>query len=143
MSGTGRRTRFVDRPAGRRYVPRVTDRLCISLAGMRFHVRVGILAHERELPQPLEIDVEAWRDPSPDGILDYRALYDAAADVVADGDLHYLEDVAARVADRTLALGRVAQVRVAVRKPHVALPGPLAHAGVILERHAAAPAPDA
>jgi dihydroneopterin aldolase len=30
---------------------------------MRFHVRVGILAHERELPLRLEIDVDAWRAP--------------------------------------------------------------------------------
>jgi dihydroneopterin aldolase len=105
---------------------------------MRFHARVGILAHERELPQPLEIDVDAWRDAAPGApVLDYRTLYDAAADVVASTELLYLEDVAARVADRALALGAVARVRVAVRKPHVALPGPLAHAAVVLERDAA------
>lgn len=104
---------------------------------MRFHARVGILAHERELPQPLEIDVDAWlaRAAGP-AVLDYRALYDVAAAVVADGELRYLEDVASRVADGALALGRVSRVRVAVRKPHVALPGPLAHAGVVLERDA-------
>ena len=117
----------------------MTDRLCVSLAGMRFHACVGILAHERALPQPLEIDVDAWpaRAGAPGaGGLDYRALYDVAAGVVAAGGLHYLEDVASRVADGALALGRVARVRVAVRKPHVALQGPLAHAGVVLERDA-------
>ena len=62
------------------------------------------------------------------------ALYDVAAAVVAGGELLYLEDVASRVADGALALGHVARVRVAVRKPHVALPGPLEHAGVVLER---------
>ena len=107
---------------------------------MRFHVRVGILAHERELPQPLEIDVDAWRSPHGSDVLDYSGLYDAAAEAIADGELLYLEDLAARVADRTLALGAVARVRVTVRKPHVALPGPLAHAGVVLEREAPAPA---
>ena len=115
----------------------MTDRLCVSLAGMRFHARVGILAHERELPQPLEIDVDAWlaRAAAPE-VLDYRALYDVTAAVVAGGELLYIEDVASRVADGALALGGVARVRVAVRKPHVALPGPLAHAGVVLERGA-------
>lgn len=120
----------------------MTDHLCVSLAGMRFHARVGILAHERELPQPLEIDVDAWPATPLGAPLDYRGLYEAAAGVVRDEELLYLEDVAARVADRALALGPVARVRVAVRKPHVALPGPLAHAGVILEReapHQAAP----
>ena len=115
----------------------MTDHLCVSLAGMRFHARVGILAHERELPQPLEIDVDAWPAPAA-AVLDYRALYDVAASVVATSELLYLEDVASRVADGALALGRIARVRVAVRKPHVALPGPLAHAGVVLERDAIA-----
>ena len=78
----------------------MTDRLCVSLAGMRFHARVGILAHERALPQPLEIDVDAWRATHASDVLDYRALYDAAAGVVAGDELLYLEDVAARVADR-------------------------------------------
>ena len=100
---------------------------------MRFHARVGILAHERELPQPLEIDVDAWPARAAE-VLDYRALYDVAASVVADSELLYLEDVASRVADGTLALGRVSRVRVAVRKPHVALPGPLGGAEVRLER---------
>ncbi len=113
----------------------MTDRLCVSLSGMRFHARVGILAHERELPQPLEIDVDAW-PARPAEVLDYRALYDVAASVVASTELLYLEEVASRVADAALALGRVSRVRVAVRKPHVALPGPLAHAGVVLERDA-------
>ncbi|GLC27341.1 dihydroneopterin aldolase [Roseisolibacter agri] len=115
----------------------MTDRLCVSLSGMRFHARVGILAHERELPQPLEIDVDAWMARVPTGdVLDYRGLYDVAASVVATTELLYLEDVASRVADGALALGRVSRVRVAVRKPHVALAGPLAHAGVVLERDA-------
>ena len=106
---------------------------------MRFHVRVGILAHERELPQPLEVDVDARRAPRAAAeVLDYRALYEAAADAIAEGELLYLEDLAARVADRTLALGAVSRVRVTVRKPHVTLPGPLAHAGVMLEREAPA-----
>ena len=121
----------------------MTDRLCVSLAGMRFHVRVGILAHERELPQPLEIDVDAWHAPHAADVLDYRGLYDATADAITEGELLYLEDLAARVADRTLALGAVSRVRVTVRKPHVALPGPLAHAAVVLDREAAPARPGA
>lgn len=119
----------------------MTDRLCVSLAGMRFHARVGILPHERALPQPLEIDLDAWRTHAHGAVLDYRALYDATAAVVATDELLYLEDVAARVADGALALGSIAQVRVAVRKPHVALPGPVAYAGVVLERAASDAAP--
>jgi dihydroneopterin aldolase len=60
----------------------------ITLAGMRFHALVGVLAHERELPQPLEVDVcvqlgRAMRGDQP--TLDYRALY-AYAEVVVQCD---------------------------------------------------------
>ena len=117
----------------------MTDRLRITLAGMRFHARVGILPHERELPQPLEVDVEAWRASDALDVLDYRALYAATADVVGgDAPLLYLEEIASRIADGALALGGVARVRVAVRKPHVALAGPLAYAEIALERAARA-----
>ena len=114
---------------------RAPDRLAVTLAGVRFHARVGILPHERELPQPLELDVTAWPAGAAErGVFDYRALYAAAADAVAAQPLAYLEDVAADVADRVLAGGAAARVRVAVRKPHVAMPGPVAYAEVVLER---------
>ena len=115
-----------------------SDRLAVTLAGLRFHVRVGILPHEREVPQPLELDVTAWPAASA-AVLDYRALYDAAARAVSGEPLSYLEDVAGDVADRVLAAGAAARVRVAVRKPHVAMPGPLAYAEVVLEREAPRP----
>ncbi|MHB1224632.1 MAG: dihydroneopterin aldolase [Gemmatimonadaceae bacterium] len=105
--------------------------LAVSLRGMRFHTLIGILPHERELPQPLELDLTAWvTGPAP---LDYRALYDIAAAVAARGG-GYLEEVADALASDVLAAGGVSRVEVAVRKPHVALPGPLAHAEVRLVR---------
>lgn len=112
------------------------DSLAITLRGLRFHARVGILPHEREIAQPLEVDVTAWRrDPARDGaLLDYRALHAAVADRVAAGDVRFLEDFAHDVADAVLALSEVARVRVAVRKPHVPLGAPLDHAEVVLER---------
>jgi dihydroneopterin aldolase len=118
------------------------DQLAVTLAGLRFHVRVGVLPHEREVPQPLELDVTAW--PSvPAAVLDYRALYEAAAGAAAAEPLAYLEEVAGDVADRVLAAGAARRVRVAVRKPHVPLPGPLAYAEVVLEREAPRGAPAA
>lgn len=127
-------------PNGRGTLPAVSvipsDRVAVTLAGLRFHALVGILPHERELAQPLELDVTAW-PAAPDAVLDYRALYAAAADAVAAQPLAYIEDVAGAVAARVLADGSAARVRVAVRKPHVALPGPLAYAEVVLEREGA------
>ena len=107
--------------------------VAVTLRAMRFHALVGILPHERELPQPVEVDVTAWVDGGLEAPLDYRDLYDVAARASGAG-YGYLEQVAAAVVDGTLALPRVARVAVAVRKPHVALPGPLAGAEVRVER---------
>jgi dihydroneopterin aldolase len=100
---------------------------------MRFHVRIGILSHERVHAQPLEIDVAVTR-PDDAPLLDYRELYTMAAKVVSGEPLDYLEQVAAAVVDGALALPAVRHVRVAVRKPHVMLDGPLTHAEVVMER---------
>ena len=109
----------------------------ITLAGMRFHALVGVLAHEREIAQPLEVDVSvgverAMRGGEP--AVDYRGLYAATEGVIAAGTLDYIERVAERVADAALALDGVRTVRVAVRKPHVALGGALRFAEVAVER---------
>ena len=100
---------------------------------MRFHACVGILPHERELPQPLEVDV-AVRHPRERPILDYRSLADAVQTVINAPPLEYLETIADAIAERALALDGVTWCRVTVRKPHVGLRMPLAHAQVMLER---------
>lgn len=108
----------------------------ITLRGMRFHVLVGVLPHEREHAQPLEVDLSV-HVASGDGVLDYRHLYAAAAEVLngTNGPVDYLEDVGARIARAVLATSeRVVHARVAVRKPHVALGGPLEHVEVVVQR---------
>jgi dihydroneopterin aldolase len=105
----------------------------ISLVGMRFHVRIGILSHERVHAQPLEIDVAVTRpDESP--LLDYRSVYALVSEVLAAEPLEYLEDVATAIASRAVELPDVRHARVAVRKPQVLLDGPLAFAEVVVER---------
>lgn len=106
----------------------------ITLRAMRFHALVGILPHEREHPQPIEVDL-AITVGDGDGVVDYRRLYEAASAVVGAGPIDFLEDIAERVATGALAVsGRVTRARVAVRKPHVALGGPLAYAEVRIDR---------
>lgn len=108
-------------------------RQSITLKGMRFHTLVGVLPHEEQLPQPLEIDLTVWMGPG-SGVIDYRALYAAVAGVVSSGPIRYLEELVGAAADAALAMAGVARVRVAARKPNVALPGPLAWAEVAVER---------
>ena len=109
----------------------------ITLAGMQFHTLIGVLAHDQQFAQPLEVDISvdvdrAMRDDRP--VLDYRGLYASAARVLAAGPLDYLERAAERRAAEALALDGVVGVRVAVRKPHVALGGPIGFVQVAIER---------
>jgi dihydroneopterin aldolase len=111
----------------------------ITLRAMRFHGLVGILPHERDIPQPIEIDLTVTVAPG-EGVIDYRELYALAANAVV-GQTSFLEGLADRVAKSALGLSpRIRTARVAVRKPHVALPGPLAYAEVVVERRGAADA---
>jgi dihydroneopterin aldolase len=117
---------------------------------MRFHVLVGVLPHEQVNPQPLEVDVTVWRalesadattDEDREAVIDYRDLYDAVAARMTAGPLRFLEDVARTLVGDLLARPYVRRARVAVRKPHVPLPGPLAYAEVVVD--SGRPGPDA
>jgi 7,8-dihydroneopterin aldolase/epimerase/oxygenase len=105
----------------------------ITLEGMSFHVCIGVLPHEREIPQPLEVDLTSWvrRDA---GVVDYRALYEAVRAATAAPGLGYLEELAESIAAAVLAHQGVFRVKVVVRKPHAAVGGPLRHAEVALTR---------
>ena len=115
-----------------------TPTIEITLAGLRFHVRVGILPHERELAQPLEIDLAVTRAPETRGVLDYRDVHAAAARVIEAAPIEYLETAARDIHAALLALDGVTWARVALRKPHVALGGPLDYAEVVVQRDASA-----
>lgn len=108
----------------------------ITLRAMRFHALIGILPHERTTTQPIEIDlIVTVGDGDGDAVVDYRRLYDATAGVVSGGHIDFLEDVADRIATGVFTVSeRVTRARVAVRKPHVALGGPLSYAEVRIDR---------
>jgi len=108
----------------------------VTLHAMRFHALVGILPHERSIAQPIEVDLRV-RVADGDVVVDYRALYDVVSGVIGSGPIDFLEQIADRVADGAIAHNsRIRWARVAVRKPHVALPGPLAYTEVAVERSA-------
>jgi dihydroneopterin aldolase len=111
----------------------------VTLKAMRFHARIGVLPHEAEIAQSIEVDASLWvrRESgqlSARDIVDYRRVYDLVAEIVTTGHTNFLEEVGERIAERALSLPLVERVRIAVRKPTVAMPGPLAYAEVALER---------
>jgi dihydroneopterin aldolase len=101
---------------------------------MRFHVLVGILPHEREFAQPLEVDLTVWRRIGAGAALDYRVLYAMAERMATERPIGFLEDAALALVREALRLDGVERARAALRKPNVALPGPLAHAEVVVDR---------
>jgi dihydroneopterin aldolase len=121
---------------------RATRNDVVTLKAMRFHARIGVLPHEAEIAQSIEVDASFWvrRADGPvsaKDIVDYRRVYDLVAEVVTSGHINFLEEVGEMIAERALQLPLVTRVRIAVRKPNVALPGPLAYAEVALERERA------
>jgi len=113
----------------------------ITLRGMRFHTLVGLLPHEEKFPQPLELDVTAFlslrqvgESDAPGMRLDYRTLYETVADCVGTSHHKLLEGLCERIAQAALGLEGVDRVRVAARKPHAPIPGPLEAVEVVVER---------
>lgn len=119
----------------------MTERDSISLKGMRFHTRVGLLPHEQRIPQPVELDLTVWlslrqvgETDSARNLLDYRELYQVVSDTVGGSHHRLLEALCEKVAARALKLDGVERVRVAARKPHAPIDGPLDFVEVVLER---------
>jgi len=113
----------------------------ITLRGMRFHTLVGLLPHEESIPQPLELDLTVYlslrqvgETDSPRALLDYRTLYRLVSETVGTSHHKLLEGLCERIAAKALALDTVERVRVAARKPHAPIAGPLEAVEVVIER---------
>lgn len=113
----------------------------ITLRGMRFHTLVGLLPHEERFPQPLELDLtvhlslrQVGETDSPRVLLDYRTLYQLVAETVGTSHHKLLEALCEQIARKTLALDGVLRARVAARKPHAPIGGPIENVEVVIER---------
>ncbi|MDR2837514.1 MAG: FAD-dependent oxidoreductase [Azonexus sp.] len=96
----------------------------LSLTGLRFAANVGILAHERDAPQPIEVDAElnlgpqplAPRDDDITHVLDYRKVRQIIIDECTARHVNLLESLAGKVCARLLQLPGVQGVRVKIVK---------------------------
>lgn len=111
----------------------------IILEAMLFWGRHGTQEAERALGQPFEVTVElrcslraAGEHDDLGETVDYSAVYRAAKAIVEGEAVSLTETLAERIAAAVLRdHARVEAVCVRVRKPHVALGGPLA--GSVIE----------
>lgn len=119
----------------------MSDEVVVVIRALEVFGRHGVFAAEQELGQrflvDLELDLYACPGVASDELadtVDYAALSDAIAEIVAGPPKRLLEHVAGLIADRALDEPLAHRVRVEVRKPHVALPHTVAETAVRLER---------
>ena len=101
----------------------------IELRGLRVRGHHGVFDHEKRDGQDFLIDATVWMDlaaaAASDDLadtLDYGALAQTAADIVAGPPRDLIETVAAEVADAVITDVRVAAVEVTVHKPSAPIP---------------------
>jgi dihydroneopterin aldolase len=120
----------------------------IELKGLRVRGHHGVLDHERRDGQDFVVDLAVWLDLAPaaasDALadtLDYGALAQDVAAIVAGPPADLIETVAGRVADAVLADARVTAVEVTLHKPQAPIPLDFADVAVVLHRTRTPPDP--
>jgi len=121
------------------------DRL--SLIGMRFEARHGVLAEEKVTSQPFEVDLVLRADLSAAAerddlaaTVDYAALFDLVGGIVAGPSRDLIEALAGSIASAVLAATDptlVDEVEVRVRKPKAPIDGAFETVEVALTRRRA------
>ncbi|THV28002.1 dihydroneopterin aldolase [Glycomyces paridis] len=96
----------------------------ITLTGLRVHGRHGVFDHERATGQDFIVDVALRTDTAEAAAtddltrtVDYGALADTLADIVAGEPVNLIETLAERLADACLKFDRVHAVELTVHKP--------------------------
>jgi dihydroneopterin aldolase len=113
----------------------------VALRGLRVRGRHGVLASEKDLGQWFVVDVVLHLDTrgaaaSDDlsGTVDYGALAERVAQVVAGDPVDLIETLAQRVADVALETGAVTAVDVSVHKPQAPVTVPFEDVVVSVRR---------
>lgn len=114
----------------------------IFLRGMRFMACHGVLPHEREVPQPFEVDVElgldlrsAGESDDLDDTVNYAKVYDVVSTVLTVARKYLIEAIAEKIADDLLRdFDSLRWVRVTVHKPTAPIDGIFSDVGVTILR---------
>ena len=113
----------------------------IYVNGLRLMALVGVLPHERDALQPVQIDVDLEVDLSEAGVTDnlddtanYGEISNAIAEVVRTSSDILLERLAARIADRVLHFDHVEVADVMVTKLRPPIPEDLVSSAVRIVR---------
>lgn len=96
----------------------------LSLSGLRFSASLGILAHEKAAPQPIQVDAELNQGPQPlrpqdddiSQVLDYRKVRQIIIEECTAEHVNLLESLIGKLAQRLMQLPGVLGVRVKIAK---------------------------
>ena len=114
----------------------------IFLRGMRFMACHGVLRHEREIPQPFEVDVElglslraAGESDNLDDTVNYAKVYHTVSSIMDGAPKQLIEALAEEIADDLLRdFDSLRWVRVTVHKPAAPIDGMFSDVGVTILR---------
>ena len=114
----------------------------IFLRGMRFMACHGVLPHEREIPQPFEVDVElgislraAGESDALDDTVNYAKVYHTVSSIMDGAPKQLIEALAEGIADDLLRdFVSLRWVRVTVHKPAAPIDGMFSDVGVTILR---------
>ena len=101
-----------------------SGRQTLTLTGLRFDANLGILAHEKNAPQPIQVDAElslgaqplAPHDDDIEHVLDYRKVRQIIIDECTARHVNLLETLIGKLCDRLMHLPGVQGVRVKITK---------------------------
>ena len=96
----------------------------LTLTGLRFQASLGILAHEKQAPQPIQVDAELSLGEQPlfpqdddiKHVLDYRKVRQIIIDECTAEHVNLLESLIGKLCARLLQLPGVRGVRVKIVK---------------------------
>ncbi|MGA1059891.1 MAG: dihydroneopterin aldolase [Burkholderiaceae bacterium] len=96
----------------------------LTLNGLRFNANLGILPHEINQSQPIEVDVELNQGRQPllphdddiTHVLDYRKVRQIVIDTCTEEHINLLESMLGKLTQRLLQLPSVVGVRVRIAK---------------------------
>ena len=96
----------------------------LTITGLRFDANLGILAHERTAPQPIQVDAELNLGPQPllphddeiGHVLDYRKVRLIVINECTAEHVNLLESLIGKLAHRLMQLPGVVGVRVKIAK---------------------------
>ena len=114
----------------------------IFLRGMRFMACHGVLPHEREIPQPFEVDVElglslraAGESDALGNTVNYPKVYHTVSSIMDGAPKQLIEALAEGIADDLLRdFVSLRWVRVTVHKPAAPIDGMFSDVGVTILR---------